>query len=265
MVDRYRCVFGCRRVVVHHVLTTRRARLHHRYDGDMAEGWAPEPDVMLANVPNYTFAEAARYLRMPASTVRYWAKGGVVTRPDRPNIRFEQVLDGPPRQRLAFSDLTELLIVRELREKFNVTPRAIRRAQEYVRTTLKERWYLYHLAVYGREIFIEHIEPAPVAASRSGQMAFAGFLDDVLQRVEIDAAGVPTRIFPRIAYSHTPAPVQISPFVSFGIPTITDTGIKVRTVARRYDAGEELDAIAADYGLAIDVIEDAISFHVAAA
>lgn len=226
-----------------------------------AMGTTSAPWVM---VPNYSFAEAARYLRMPASTVRYWAKGGVVTRPDRPSLRFEQILDGPPRQRLTFADLAELLIVRELREQFNVTPRAIRRAQEYVRMTCDEPWFLYDLAVYGRDIFIEHIEPAPVAASRSGQMALAGFLDDVLQRVQIDAGAV-SRIFPRVPYSHRPRPVQISPHVAFGHPTIAGTGIKVRTVAGRYDAGEELSEIASDYGLAIDLIEDAISFFVAAA
>lgn len=218
----------------------------------------------LTSVPIYTFAEAARYLRMPASTVRYWAKGGVVTRPDRSALRFEQVLDGPPRQRLAFTDLAELLIVRELREQFNVAPRVIRRAQEYVRKTYGKPWYLYHLAVYGKDLFLQHIEDTPVAASRSGQMALAGFLDDVLQRVEIDS-GMVARIFPRVPYSHQLRPVQISPFVSFGQPTITGTGIKVRTVAARFDAGEELEAIASDYEVPIESVADAISFHVAAA
>jgi len=230
----------------------------------MTQGAAVESRGTLASVPNYSFAEAARYLRMPASTVRYWAKGGIVTRPDRPTIRFEQVLHGPPRQRLAFSDLAELMIVRELREQFNVSPQTIRRAQAYVRKTFDQPWYLYDLAVYGRDIFIEHLEPAPIAASRSGQMALAGFLDDVLQRVEIES-GVLKRIFPRVAISHTPRPVQISPFVAFGHPTMADTGVKVRAVAFRYDAGEELNDIAADYGVPVTMVKDAISFHVAVA
>jgi len=230
----------------------------------MVAGAIAEVPGVLEHVANYTFAEAARYLRMPASTVRYWAKGGIVTRPDGPTIRFEQVLHGPPRQRLTFSDLAELLIVRELREQFNVSPRTIRRARAYVQETCDQPWYLFDLAVYGRDIFIEHLEPAPIAASRSGQMALTGFLDDVLQRVEVKS-GVLKRIFPRVLSSHTSRPVQISPFVAFGYPTMADTGVKVRTVALRYDAGEELDDIAADYGVPVTMVRDAISFHVAVA
>ena len=40
---------------------------------------------------------------------------------------------------------------------------------------------------------------------------------------------------------------------------------KVRAVAFRYDAGEELDDIATDYGVPVTMVKDAISFHVAVA
>ena len=94
-----------------------------------------------ARLANYTFAEAARYVRMPASTVRYWAKGGSVTTADR-RVHFEQVLAGPPREALTFLDLTELLVVRELRETFNLSLRTIRRAQSYVQRDFDRPWYL---------------------------------------------------------------------------------------------------------------------------
>jgi uncharacterized protein (DUF433 family) len=217
-----------------------------------------------ARLANYTFAEAARYVRMPASTVRYWAKGGSVTNAER-RIHFEQVLAGPPRQALTFLDLTELLVVRELRETFNLNLRTIRRAKAYVEDAFDRPWYLYELAVHGPDIFIEHIEAAPIAATRSGQLALAGFLDELLVRVRADDHGVPTDIFPRLAESSEPCPIRISPVVSFGSPTIRDTGIRTSTVASRYDAGEDIGDIARDYGISQELIADAIRFQVAAA
>lgn len=216
-----------------------------------------------AHLPNYSFAEASRYLRMPPSTVRYWAKGGTVTTPQR-RVDFRQVLEGPPRQRLTFLDLTELVVVRDLRVRFNLSLGTIRRVQEYVRKELGQPWYLYDLRVRGRDIFIMHLEKVPVAATRSGQMAFANFLEDLLERVEADAAGVPSRIFPRLDGAHVPKPVQISPIVSFGYPTVAGTGIKTRTIASRYDAGEDIDFIARDYELPRESILDAIAFNTAA-
>lgn len=218
----------------------------------------------LAHTPNYTFAEVARYLRMPPSTVRYWAKGGPVTKPSG-RIHFDQVLHGPPRQRLSFNDLTELLVVRELRDRFNLRLGAIRSAQEYVRQELDRPWYLYQLGVLGSDIFIQNIDVAPVAATRSGQMAFEGLLDDLIQRVESDASGLASKIFPRVPSSHEPRPVQISPIVSFGDPTVAGTGIRTATIGARFDAGEELADIAADYDLPIELVEDAVAFGAIAA
>ena len=225
---------------------------------------ASTPSVLHAWVPNYALAEAARYLRIPASTVRYWAKGGTVTTPER-RIHFEQVLVGPPRQRLTFLDLTELLVVRELRETFNVSLASIRKAQRFVQDAFEGPWFLYDLRVFGQDIFIQHIEPGPIAATRSGQMAFEGFLEEFLQRVRVDEHGIPSNIYPRVVDSANPLPVRISPVVAFGNPTISGTGIKTRTVSSRYDAGESLDDIARDYGISRALVADAIRFQVAAA
>jgi len=224
--------------------------------------WPEETHVAFAQ--NYTFADAAKYLRMPRSTVRYWAKGGSVTKPER-RMHFEQVLDGPPRAGLSFLDLTELMVVRELRERFNVSLGSIRKAQEYVRRELDMPWYLYDLRIGGSDIFIAHIEPSLVAANRSGQMTFKGFIDDMLERVMADDAGMPHTIYPRLVEAHEPKPVQINPGVSFGYPTVTGTGIKVRTIAARFDGGEEIEEIAEDYGLHRHQVLDAINFHVVAA
>lgn len=232
------------------------------YDAAMAEV-APTKLASRANLANYTFAEAARYVRIPASTVRYWAKGGSVTTAVR-RVHFEHVLAGPPRQSLSFLDLTELLVVRELRETFNFSLRTIRRAKAYAEQAFDRPWYLFELAAHGPDIFIRNIEAAPIAATRSGQLALEGFLEELLLRVRSDEHGVPTDIFPRLAESSEPRPIRISPVVSFGNPTIRDTGIRTSTVASRYDAGEDIDDIARDYGITRDLVADAIRFQVAA-
>jgi hypothetical protein len=69
------------------------------YDAIMAED-QPALHASRAYVPNYSFADAARYIRMPASTVRYWAKGGTVTTPDgmRPGfVRRPRAFEEPRR------------------------------------------------------------------------------------------------------------------------------------------------------------------------
>jgi uncharacterized protein (DUF433 family) len=217
----------------------------------------------LARTPNYSFADAGRYLRMPPSTVRAWAKGTVVTKP-RGRVHFKQVLDGPPRAALTFVDLAELLMVRELRERFNVTLQAIRNAKAYTAREFGKPRYLFDLHVWGREIFVRQFAPTPVSISRSGQMALADFIDHLLQRVQVDEVGLPRVIFPRLTDAHSDRPIQISPAIAFGYPTIAGTAIRTATVTARYDAGESIEHIAWDHDLTPAQVKDAISFQVAA-
>ena len=219
--------------------------------------------IVWSEVPNYSYAEAARYLRMPETTVRYWAKGGSVTRPTGDG-RFHKVLTDAPASKLTFANLTELLIVRELRTAFNVPLGAIRRAQLYASEVLGKPLYLHELHTHGRDVFISDLATNLVAASRYGEVALSGFFDGMLARVELDPEYRPEAIFPDVPGSSTQKPVQISPTISFGAPTITGTGIQTSFVAYRINNGESVEEVAQDYGLQIDQIKDAYRFQLVA-
>jgi uncharacterized protein (DUF433 family) len=91
-------------------------------------------------------------------------------------------------------------------------------------------------------------------------------LEAHLRRVERDASSIPVRLYPFL----TSGPVDgrrtvvIDPGVAFGQPTVAGSGVRTATIARRMDAGETVEDLAADYGLPAQVIEEAVVFENAA-
>ncbi len=52
--------------------------------------------------------------------------------------------------------------------------------------------------------------------------------------------------------------VVINPYVGFGRPVISGTGIPTVVIAERWKAGESFDSLMEDYGLEKEKIEEAI-------
>lgn len=81
-----------------------------------------------------------------------------------------------------------------------------------------------------------------------------------LRRVDRDLKGKPIVLYPFVA--ENPAidrkPVMFDPTIQFGRLVITNSGVPTLEVARRYKAGEDMDAIAKDFGRARSEIEDAV-------
>jgi uncharacterized protein (DUF433 family) len=59
-------------------------------------------------------------------------------------------------------------------------------------------------------------------------------------------------------------PVSIDPRVSFGRPVVKGTGIRIKIIADRIDAGESVKNIADDYNLDEDVITQVLYYEKAA-
>ena len=55
-----------------------------------------------------------------------------------------------------------------------------------------------------------------------------------------------------------PKSVVIDPTMSFGRPSIAETGIATAIVAERYKADESVEALAKDYGVPASSIQEAI-------
>ena len=91
-------------------------------------------------------------------------------------------------------------------------------------------------------------------------------LQALLKRVEQDEQGLAIRLFPfsRRASANAPAIedspklVVIDPRVAFGRPVLVGTGVTTSTIAERFDAGESIEDLAADYGRSRGEIEEAL-------
>jgi len=58
-----------------------------------------------------------------------------------------------------------------------------------------------------------------------------------------------------------PKHVVINPYISFGKPVISGTGLPTRVVAERYTAGDSIPQLARDYGRKEEKIDDAIRYE----
>lgn len=211
-------------------------------------------------VPLYSFSEAARIVRLPETTVRYWLKGGVVTS-NRPSGRFDQVLQADVVHGVSFVNLLELQILKVLRREHGIPVESIRQAQRFASREMGlEHPLLSELLVGGRDIFVREVGRL-VSLTRSGRFAISALLEGLLTRVEFGEARRPTRYFPLVPNTHERRSVQLAPTVRFGAPTIADTGIATLVVASRVDEGEAVADVARDYGLAERIVLDALIFE----
>ena len=89
-------------------------------------------------------------------------------------------------------------------------------------------------------------------------------MEDCSARVDRDDQGHPFRLYPVLPReSSDPRAIAIDPKISFGNPTLAGSGISTKAVVARVDAGEEIAALAHDYGLTEDQIQDAILYEAA--
>jgi uncharacterized protein (DUF433 family) len=101
--------------------------------------------------------------------------------------------------------------------------------------------------------------------SAEGQLAMREIVRALLRRVDRDNHGLAIRLYPfsrrptlPTALDESPRAVVIDPRVAFGRPVLVGTGITTFTIAERFDAGEQLEALAADYGRSLSEIQEAI-------
>ena len=105
-----------------------------------------------------------------------------------------------------------------------------------------------------------------INASSDGQTAIAQALRASLARVEHDADGLASRLFPFIrGEGREPKAIVVDPRLSFGRPVVAKTGVPVSVIVGRYRAGEDVSAIAQDYGISPEQTHDAIRTAIPAA
>jgi uncharacterized protein (DUF433 family) len=220
------------------------------------------------NQPAYGPAEAARYLRLPAATLRTWLVGR-----DYPKAGSQATfrpLIKPARHQplqLSFYNLIEAHVLRALRTEHGVALNELRTAIAYAEKELKLSRLLLspELRTHGGQMFLDRYAEL-INLSASGQLAMRKLLEDHLQRVEWDEWQFPVRLYPYVASAAGSAarPIAIDARVAFGRPIIKGAGISTAAITDRLDAGESVEALADDYDLSRDEIEQAVLYSRAA-
>jgi uncharacterized protein (DUF433 family) len=238
-----------------------------RYDADMSVSHrkAAASDRDFAT---YTLAEAARYLRLPAATLRSWVLGRQYPTAEGSG-QFPPLIRPASRRPplLSFANLIEAHVLRSLRTEHGVPVKALRSALAYAEKELAiDRLLLRReLCAEAGKVFLDRYGEL-IELSASGQLAMRRVFDEHLTRVEWDSSKFPVRLYPFLS-AVAPSderPIVIDPRIAFGRPVVLRKAITTSAIAERMDAGETVEDIAADYDLGPSEIEQAILYERAA-
>lgn len=214
-------------------------------------------------IPTYSIGDAARYLRIPAGTIRSWTVGRryTTTGGDR---HFQPLINIGVRKPilLSFINLIEVHILRAIRKDHKIQLDKVRAALDFI----DEQFPVPHplaqsdFRTDGIDLFIDRYG-ALINASQSGQLELLkDALNHHLERIEPDDTGLAIKLYPftRSQEEASPKIVVIDPRVAFGRLVITGTGIATSILAERYQAGDSIDDLASDYDRDRLEIEEAI-------
>jgi uncharacterized protein (DUF433 family) len=221
----------------------------------------------LRDVPVYSFTEAARYLRLPLSTVRAWCLGQRYYDAKRAPRRFAAVIDiaDVKSKRLSFINLVELFVLAAIRRRYEVGLPQVRQAVAYLKRKFPTPHPLadHEFQTNGVDLFAEKFGEL-LNLAKDGQVEIGEFLRAHLKCVRRDPAGIPIKLYlvprnPRLETTmREHGAVVIDPRFGFGRPVIDGTGIRTDVVIERFSAGEPLEALAEDYGRPKEDIEEVL-------
>jgi uncharacterized protein (DUF433 family) len=213
----------------------------------------------------YTIAEAARYLRLPAATLRSWLLGRHYPTADG-SVQFSPLIRPASRRPvlLSFSNLIEAHVLRSLRTDHGVPVKALRSALAYAERGLGiDRLLLRpELRTDAGKVFLDRYGEL-IELSASGQLAMRRLFVEHVKRVEWDSSRFPVRLYPFLsaAAPSEERAIVIDPRIAFGRPVVRRKGISTSAITERIDAGESVDDIAADYELGPLEVEQAILYE----
>lgn len=213
---------------------------------------------------NYTLVESARWLGLVPATLRSWLVGQAY-RTRRGLKRARPVVEPASTNPLGLSfwNLVECSTLAAIRKEHYVSLQKVRRALEFVARKLGKRRPLIEqeFLTDGVDLFVERYGLL-IAVSQQGQTAIREILEASLTRVECDATGRASKLFP---WSHRPTEpkvVAVDPRVAFGRPVLASQGIPVDPILSRFRAGEKIEQLARDYRVSQANIEDLLRWAV---
>lgn len=204
------------------------------------------------DVPTYTLADVGRYAKVSPKTLATWLAPRGLIQP------------AGPRSGLSFWNLVEVWVLSSIRKEHGISMQKARKAVDYVETKLGiERPLISaEFKTDGLDLFVDHLGHTLKVSDRSGQASLREWVGRYLTRVSYDDK-LAASIYPFVrSFSkpneEQPRAVLIDPRYGFGRPVIAGTGIRTDIIVSRYVAGESTAALAEDYSLSPEKIEDAI-------
>jgi uncharacterized protein (DUF433 family) len=218
------------------------------------------------NIPAYPVTDAAGYLRIPVVTLRSWLAGrSYATKNGQQS--FAPLIQRPDSAlpQLSFTNLVEAHVLRIIREIHQVKLDKVRTALDYMGQELDTNHPLVmkRFQTDGVDLFVDRMDKL-VNVSRSGQLGMREALKSLLTRVEWDANGLATRLFPITELAPEPDGDKIiflDPSIRFGKPVIASKGVPTDIISDLYNAGDSIEEIADEYDCTVLQVKTAIQFE----
>ncbi len=205
----------------------------------------------------FTLRETAGYLGIPPSTVHWWARSQVSSPP--------LITCFPTHGREAtvpFIGFAEAFVLSSFREA-GVPLQRIRPAVEVLTKEIGVEHALASRRLYtdGAEVLFDYAERhgdsevMDLVVLRTSQRQFADVVKDYLRRIDYGGDGWADSV--RLP-TYANAEVVVDPRVAFGMPLVVDGGARVEDLVDRFNAGDSVADIAADFDVPAEQVEDVI-------
>jgi uncharacterized protein (DUF433 family) len=207
------------------------------------------------DAPAYHVGEAARYARTSTQTIGNWER--------LQGNRRGAVSQRRPRAALSYLQLIEVGVVAAMRKSGVHLPK-IRQAREYLCSEFGTEFPFahYRFKTDGKSLFMDYDQIVQsdkdklLALNENGQLAWNEILRELLQEFEYDP-DIGTVL--RWKVDGVDSPIRLDPRIAFGAPQVD--GIATWVLRGRWESGESLSDIAADYDLASQLVAAALRFE----
>ncbi|HUQ91317.1 MAG TPA: DUF433 domain-containing protein [Bryobacteraceae bacterium] len=219
-------------------------------------------------MPTYDVKEAAGYLRVPPSTLRWWFFGQPARREQRGYAPIFLGAD-PESGLISFFNLVEAHVLSSLKIEYtSMRTNSVRRALDHVRQNSPEKLHplvTERFLTDGKDLFMDILaEDKTIPSGETVNVSLGGqrpldIMNEYLQLVDYEA-GFALKLFPKAG----DRVIVLNPKISAGRPIVVGTGYLASIIRQRALAGETPEELARDYDLTQIEIEKAIKFTQAA-
>jgi uncharacterized protein (DUF433 family) len=218
-------------------------------------------------IPVYRYSDVARYVGIPASTVRSWVRG--TTYATRAGVKrpFLPIIERPDESipLLSFTNLVEVHVLSAMRNIHAVSLQRVRQALVYIGEQFPTEHPLASVEFCTDHVnlFVDVCGRILSVSGERGQIEIRRVVEAYLSRIERDEAGLAIRLYPFTrpadgSHRDGTRVVVIDPRLAFGRPTLVGTGIPTAVLAERFKAGESIADLSRDFRCPNEMIEEAI-------